>query len=227
MSDAALPRDPLAAARANIRDTVKWLIAAFAGMAAAIVGGSPLTGLGTPMPDWRIVLAVASGVIGLLLVAQGITVALRILVTPPFFMSDITDDADLLGVINAHVDDLLPPPFTDFGAFVAKRSEARAVVRRVSAIDPADTDADKKRKEGERLNAQTFLDNSGLWADRLISFAYFEKLRRQLQGAATQLFEVAFLAALAFSVFAWAANPGKDDAKPGPATPITRDADFI
>lgn len=45
MSNAAVPRDPHAAARANIRDTVKWLIAAFAGMAAAIVGGSPLTGL--------------------------------------------------------------------------------------------------------------------------------------------------------------------------------------
>lgn len=220
MSNAAVPRDPHAAARANIRDTVKWLIAAFAGMAAAIVGGSPLTGLGTPMPDWRLGLAAISGVIGLLLVGRGIAVAIRILVTPPFFLADIADNKELLAVINAHADDLLPPEYKDFTGFAAERRKAIAALRSTAIADPRNTEDDRKRKSAIRANAQASLDSNGIWADRLISFAYFETLRRQFKGAARQLFVVAFAAALAFALFAWAANPGKDDAKPGPATVI-------
>ena len=229
MSDDALPRDPHAAARTNIRDTVKWLIAAYAGMAAAIVGGSPLTGLGTPMPDWRLGLAVASAVVGLLLVGRGIAVAIRILVTPTFFLGDIADDKNkkLLEVINAHADDLLPPGYKDFADFAGERRKATAALRDASAVNLRDTDDDRKKKEATRANAQASLESNGIWADRLTSFAYFETLRRQFEGAASQLFVAAFAAALAFAVFAWAANPGKDDAKPGPVTVIIRDEGFI
>lgn len=46
MSDTSTGRSDFFSAAATLRDTVKWLAAAFAGTAALIIGGSPLQGLG-------------------------------------------------------------------------------------------------------------------------------------------------------------------------------------
>ena len=53
--------DPYATAKANLRDTVKWLAAALASVAAIAIGSSPLTSLGSLQPtDARFQLAVAA-----------------------------------------------------------------------------------------------------------------------------------------------------------------------
>lgn len=196
-----LPDDPYLAARSNIRETVKWLIAALAGMTAAIVGTAPLTGLGAPMPAWRLELALAGGTAGLLLV--GAAVAIGILVTPPFFFGDVESDLELLATVNEHRDELLPPKVADYTELKIARDAAIATLRDATAT-PA-----------ERAAARTTLDQVAPWVDHVVSFAYYEKLRRRFEVWSRWLAGLAFAAAIAFSLFAWAANPGKSKAKWG------------
>lgn len=196
MSDAA--SDPFASARTNIRETVKWLVAAFAAMAAAIVGTSPLTGLGSLPPGERLYVAVGAGVIGLLIAAWVIARALRLLVTPPFFLGDIAADEALRQFIEAHAYDLMPPQYPTIAQIVAARTAALDVLRGTVA--------------GNRDDARAALRALSPWTDRLMSLGYLEQLRRRLDGSLLSMATAAFAAVLAFGIFAWAANPPKPDA---------------
>ena len=209
MADQSLPRDPHAQARANIRETMKWMATGFGAVAAAIVGGTPLTGIGALAPDGRLWLAVGSGLFGLVMLGVGILVALSVLVTPPLFLKDIPKDAGLLKLINDRVSEFLPPNFADLASFIERRDRALENVR---------------AKNDQAAKSLTFLENAGLWIDRLMSYAYFELLRRRLATATLWLFTVGFLAAVSFAVFAWAANPPKPDKPVAPSaqTPASK-----
>ena len=154
MSDAA--SDPFAAARANIRETVKWLVTAFAAMTAAVVGTSPLTGLGSLPFGERLYLAVGAGFIGLLIAAWVIAKALRLLVTPPFFLGDIVADAALREFVDTHAYDLMPSQYPTVGQVVAARKDALDILRGMVAgnaddarvtlqAQPVDGSADEHR----------------------------------------------------------------------------------
>ncbi|HZQ00881.1 MAG TPA: hypothetical protein VFB13_15175 [Reyranella sp.] len=200
MSDAGSPSasaaafgDPHAPARNNIRETMKWMATAFAAVAAAIVGSSPLTGLGTPMPEWRLELAIGSGLLGLLLLGVGIRIALSVLVTPPLFLREVPKDAKLLKLINDNAEDFLPPPYIDLAAFVQARERGTKDVRENNSNAPT---------------SLAFLKTSGRWVGPILGYAYLELLRRRLEVATRWLFIVGFFAAVSLAVFAWAANPG-------------------
>jgi hypothetical protein len=205
MPDLPLGSDPFAAARTNLRDTIKWLITAFAALAAAVLGSSPLTGFGTLAPGWRLYLAIGAGFIGLTLVFVAIYIAFRLLVWSPFFLSGLAADSDLLNFIEEHSADLLPPELPRFANFLQERDKARVFLQQ-TAHEP---DAPN------RARAKQFMVDSDLVANRLLSLAYFEHLRRRLIKFGWVLFALALAAVVALGVFAWAANPtGKGSEKP-------------
>jgi hypothetical protein len=193
MIDAA--SDPFAAAQANIRETVKWLVTAFAAMTAAVVGTSPLTGLGSLPFGERLYLAVGAGFIGLLIAAWVIAKALRLLVTPPFFLGDIVADAALREFVDTHAYDLMPSQYPTVAQVVAARKDALDILRGMVA--------------GNADDARVTLRKLSPWTDRLMSIGYLEHLRRRLDGSLWSMAVAAFAAVLFFGIFAWAANPPK------------------
>jgi hypothetical protein len=197
VADLPPENDPFAAARTNLRDTIKWLIAAFAALAVAVLGSSPLTGFGTLAPGWRLYLAIGAGFVGLSLVFVAIYIAFRLLVWRPFFLSDLAADSDLFSFIEEHSADLLPPELPRFAEFLQARDKARAFLQQTSREPDAPN----------RAKAKQFITDSDLFANRLLSLAYFEHLRRQLMKFGWVLFALALAAVVALGIFAWAANP--------------------
>jgi len=197
MTDVSPAPDPFAAARANLRDTVKWLIAALAALAAAILAGSPLTSFGTLGPGWRLYMAIAAGSIGMMLVFAAIYIAFRLLVWRPFFLSDLAADRDLSSFIDEHAADLLPPEIPHFAEFLEQRAKARAVLQKTAG----------ESDSADRLSAAQTVADSELVVERLLGLAYFEHLRRKLIRSGGILFALALCAVVALGAFAWAANP--------------------
>jgi hypothetical protein len=189
--------DPFAAARGNLRDTIKWLIAALAGLAAAVLGGSPLTSFGTLSPGWRFYLAVDTGLIGLTLIFIAIYVAFQLLVWKPFFLSDLVSDKELSQFIEQHATDLLPAEIPHLGDFLKARTNARNVLQNTAQTPDDPTRADASR----------FISESDPYVERLLSLAYFEYLRLSLLRSGRVLFALALGAVVFLGAFAWAANP--------------------
>jgi hypothetical protein len=189
--------DPIASARANLRDTIKWLITALAALAATVLGSSPLTAFGTLTPGWRLYLAIGCGFTGLMLVLAAIYIAFRLLVWKPFFLSEIASDSELSTFIQANASDLLPAEFPKLDEFLKARKEARETLQN-TALQPNDP---------LRAKAERFIRLSDPFVERLISFAYFERLRSNLIAKSRVLFALIICAVIALGAFAWAANP--------------------
>lgn len=196
MTDAT-PADLFADARSNIRDTVKWLIAALAGLAAIVLGGSPLTAFGTLSPGWRLYLAIGTGSLGLLFVFIAMFLAFRLLVWEPFFLGDLPKNRELSKFLEEHAADLLPSEYPTIKTFLDARDAARAkLMKKSSDVSPE-----------ERANAAQFIDESDPFVDKLLSLAHFEYLRRRLVRSGWVFFTLAICAVVALGAFAWAANP--------------------
>jgi len=72
------PTDPYVTTRANLRDTIKWLAATFSALAAVVVAGSPLSGLGK-LPfglQWFAAAAVLVAAFSCICVALATTISL-------------------------------------------------------------------------------------------------------------------------------------------------------
>jgi outer membrane protein OmpA-like peptidoglycan-associated protein len=114
-----------ASAATTLRDTVKWLAAAFAATAALIIGSSPLTGLGKlALFSGRWLLAIALLLAGFVLICLALWRALRILKPDVLYRSsllgthdrlldkdEIKELTNLRKDIDAHGADLLPPKY--------------------------------------------------------------------------------------------------------------------
>lgn len=199
----ALASDPYAAAKANLRDTIKWLTTSFAALAAGVLAGSPLTGLGSLPLGGRLVIAVAGAVLGLVFVFRAIFVALRLLASGPFFLSQLAQTPDLLKFIEAHERDLLPPQLPTLTRFLEERNRIIEIIRTKY------TAQDDEYKRAVQVFPQ--LDYS---SGQLLNLAHFELLRQRLVKESHQLLLLAVGAMVALIVFAWAANPPKESTVP-------------
>jgi len=201
MSEPALAPDPLGPARSNLRETIKWLIAIFAGLAAAVVGGSPLTGLGSLPAGWRLWLACGAATVAVMAIFTAIYVAFRLLVARPFFLADIRADPSLKSFVEANADALLPPEYSSFDDFLRTWDAAVACLR--DGRGPA------------VAGSRSFYTNALATITDIIRLTHYEQLRRALMTAGPRLFQLAAVATVALGVFAWSANPRKDAAASG------------
>jgi hypothetical protein len=218
--------DTYAAARANIRDTIKWLITAFAGLAAVIVGTTPLTGFGS-LEGGSLALAAVSGTFGIGCALYAIHIALNILVTPTFFLSDIQADAKLTLLIDDHYKDLLPTGIKTLKQFMEDKDsiEAKLIdLRKAERAAAGDEDALKKLKtkiEVQQASLNVMLAVRG----RLLGLAHFERLRRDFDRSRHSLFVLAVGSVLFLTVFSWITIHAKAPAMNGPVRVILdRDA---
>jgi hypothetical protein len=198
------PPDPFATAKANLRDTVKWLTATFAAMAAAVLAGASLSGI-SGATGCDLALALAGGGVGLicLFLATGLT--LRLLTAETFYLGDIARYPEIRAHLDRHAADILPPEFAGVDAMLALRQQAIEDIRR---------NADQPQSQDYQRAAKFFASLEPSVA-RLVDLAHFELLRHNLQRSAGPLFALAVGALVGLGLFAVFAGAAK---KAAPAT---------
>ena len=193
------PADPFAAAKANLRDTVKWLVTIFAGLATAVTAGASLTGIASVDADRQWV-ALAGGAIGVICLYLAAGMALRLLTSESYFLGDLDSDPYIKEKLEGHALDILPPAFATLDEFLQVRRRAAA-----TAQDPAVSFANQK-------SAANYFSSLEPATSRLVNLAQFEALRRSFIRAEWPLFGLASAALVGLMVFAvFSGVPKKPD----------------
>lgn len=206
MTDAASPpSDPFASAKANLRDTVKWLATTFAALAAIVLAGASLTGVSQLDGNQRVA-ALTGGGIGLLCVIGASGIMLRLLTANTFFVSDLGVErySRLKSFLNHHAIDFLPAQLLTVDDLLRERRRATEDVQR---NDPTSQ---------KYQDAAAFLEQLNPSLSRLTNLAQLEVLRRDLNSAVPWLLLLALGALGGLGVFATYSTPPKQN-KPAAA----------
>lgn len=203
MSDdpSAAPADPFSAAKANLRDTVKWLATTLAALAAAVLAGISLAGVSSLSESVRLyALAAAGG--GLICVLIAIGTFLRLLTSESFFLRQLEEKpfGEVRKRLGNHADDVLSPTFKSLDQFLKLREEAIADIR---------NDCDSAQAKEKREAATKFFEDIADDTSRLVNLAHFEVLRANLVRSEALLFVMAVGAILGIGTFGVLAGTGK------------------
>jgi outer membrane protein OmpA-like peptidoglycan-associated protein len=223
--------DKYASARANIRETVKWLVAMFAGIAGVIVAGSPFTGFGAiPINSGRFWIALVAILAAFAFTALALYRTLLLLRADAMYLSELSasnspEFREVRDEINAHGDDLLPPNYPTLQALIdAKNQEQQALLaaqeedeENAPEVDEHGDDAAEHGDEQEDEDETAHLRDLIARLEVIVSFASYLRYYNRLMTEVPRLFVLAAAALLSLGAFAWAA--AKQEAKPpGPVT---------
>jgi hypothetical protein len=140
MSDAPAP-DPYATAKANLRDTIKWLATSLAAVGAAVIAGASINGL-TALEGSALWWAAGLGGVGLLAILVAIGVMLSLLTSKVFYFSELRKEGSLIAEeINEHAKDILSPQTPTINALVTFRDNAVINANNAAPGDAAYQDA--------------------------------------------------------------------------------------
>jgi hypothetical protein len=193
--------DPFASAKANLRDTVKWLATTFAALAAVVLAGTSLTGL-SHLTGLKLAVALIGGGGGLACVILAAGVMLRLLTSESFYVTSLETPqfANLKDTLNRHSEDILPPELVSVDQLLQLRRQARQTARSLAGTPTSP----------QYLDARRFLTEIEPPMVRLTNLAHFEVLRNRMQAAEPTLFRLAIGALVGLGVFAVFAG-SKDD----------------
>lgn len=195
--------DPFGNAKGNLRETIKWLVTAFAALAAAIVAGASLTGLHA-LEGRPLAIASLGGLLAIscILFATGLT--LRLLTSEAFHFGQLEADQDLKARLDQHAIDLLPPEIESIDELITLRRNAITEIRN-SKNDP----------QGEKYkSASKFYQSIDQSLLRITSFAHFIVLCRRLERKLPILFVLAIGAFIGLALFATFATSADKDTRP-------------
>ncbi|KPD14770.1 hypothetical protein ADM96_37570 [Burkholderia sp. ST111] len=227
-SDAA--KDPFADAKANLRDTVKWLATTFAALAAVVVGSGPLSGLGAlEMPSLKFGFAVVALLIGFFCICRALYETLRILRPEPVYRSDLlgesgppepTEEARELAVvratINAHARDLLPRNYPN----LAKLTEAsKQVDAQLATIPNPPVTGEDKINLAKGLSSRKRIDDAVI---ELLPLALYLLLQQRLTRSIRPLFILGIAALISLAIYGIAVHSDAPK-QPGSAVVVLND----
>lgn len=200
--------DPTAGAKANLRDTVKWLATTLAALAAVILAGTSLTGLAR-LRGVDLWLALGGGAVAIIAVLLVIALLLRLLISEAFYFGNLSEPAyaSVREELDRHAIELLPPSIPNIQALLDVR---RQVVERIRSSAPG---------SNEYAQATDYLLQLREVLAGVTYFAQFEAMRQRLRRDRLPLFGLTLigLAGLALVVVA----VGKGNQTPEPRPPIT------
>jgi hypothetical protein len=191
--------DPFAAAKGNLRDTIKWLTTAFAALAAAVLAGTSLGGI-SDLGGWQLVTALAGAALGLTCILLAIGTSLRLLTSESFYLGQLEHDIDLKHRLDQYSADILPPEFETLDEFLSYRRTAIAKLRAL-----------KHNQEGLEFRqwSRSFASiDPAVW--RLVNLAHFEVLRRAVKRRELPLLVLAIGVLIGLAVFAVFTGSGKE-----------------
>lgn len=224
MSEPAAPKSDFTSAATTLRDTVKWLAAAFAGTAALVIGNSPLSALGQ-LTHGNQAFAILLLAVGFGLICVALWRTLRILKPDVLYRSDLLGTHDdqrtaeeleelsaLRATIDAHGADLLPPNAPSLKQLAADLEQIEKDLAEAEAEQPPDPHAIEELK-----NAR-----AAYWKEiaKVLPLAQYLRLHRRFEKEQLRMAVLSVLALLFLLLFAIASRaPDKD--KPPTPHPIT------
>jgi hypothetical protein len=212
------PGDRVTAASSQIQATAKWIIAAFAGVGAALIAGLQLTGLGKlDFPELLIALA------GLALALGGVFWAIRKVadvLTPPTILLD--ELPEYVGEMTRQDVTLLKGQAADLATLMTRYKKVDEESRqRWEAVDEAKEKDELKVAEDLEKKAEA-KDKQFALLDDAIAFlrglALNQKVRRVFNEMWRPLTGAVLVAVAGVIVFAYETNQPADDPKPPPHT---------
>jgi outer membrane protein OmpA-like peptidoglycan-associated protein len=232
-SDAgAATGDPYAANKANLRETIKWLASIFAGLAAVVIAGTPISGLGARgLSPTRVAIGTLAVLVGFAAICAAVVQMLRLLRADLLYPSDIDPQVDVgkgaeaeeiarvRADLEAHSKDLVP----DYGSmleFHRRLKLAETAARNAQQVyqdalnqkppDAAVTTQAKADYESQIKEFQLFRDLQG----RVLYYAAYQRFYMRLKRATPWLFSLGILALLALVIFTLAVQGPKEDKAP-------------
>jgi hypothetical protein len=185
----------------RLRDTVKWIVGGISTVAAGVVVGSPLTSVGMLDWGWRLALAAAGAAVGFVGLGLMVWESMGFLAARLLNFQSLTHETAMpicrQHRIERQLAGLFAPGETGFKAMGALRERLETEKQRADAKRREEID-----KELVRLSRR---EHSAFLAFDFAEIAEgFLTLRRHV-------FAMAVVMIAGFGVYAWAANPGKDD----------------
>lgn len=133
MSEAS---DPYATAKANLRDTIKWLATSLAAVGAAVIAGASINGLAA-LHGKPLIFAALLGGAGLVAILTAIGIMVRLLTSKVFYFSDLQDpNGPVASEINARAEDILSPQTPTIADLVKFRQGAVDDLHKSKPGDP-------------------------------------------------------------------------------------------
>ncbi|WP_398491663.1 OmpA family protein [Variovorax sp.] len=219
-SDAA--KDEFADAKANIRDTVKWIATTYAALAAFVVGGTSVHGLGG-LPPFSLVfwLAALMLILGFAGICFALIVTLQILRPIHMYRSDLlyalaptirhSDAAEITIVrneINSRAHDLLPHNYHDLESLAKNIKDAEEKLGRIPhpSLVPEEI---FQRSQGIQSRNRLYTT-----VNDLLPFAIYFRLQTRLQRALPRLVTSGIVALVALAIYGILTHEKKSDEKP-------------
>lgn len=200
--------DPTAGAKANLRDTVKWLATTLAALAAVIMAGTSFTGLAR-LRGIELWLALAGGAVAVIAVLLVIALLLRLLISEAFYFGNLSEPeyAGVRAELDRHATDLLPPSIPNIEALLEIR---RKVVEDIRTSPPHSAQYAQAVDYLERLR-QVLAD--------VTYFAQFEAMRQRLRRDRLPLLVLTLIGLAGLAVLAAAVGKGNQPSEAAP--PVT------
>jgi hypothetical protein len=204
------------AAIVQIREVVKWLIAAFAAVGVALAAGSQLSEIGH-LSGWRLVAAGLGIFLVLVGVALAILKAVRVLTPEPISLKELAESSDHSGVRQKVESD--PTLLLGHGESVIDIQDERNRQYQEETAAWKKFEADETDKEAlraaERASANRLeTDKAVGW---LLEFARYSEISQLFNRSLKWMTGAAAVAAVGIGLFAWAAHPeDKSDETPAP-----------
>ena len=187
--------DSYAGARASLRDTLKWYVAALSGLGAALAAGLSLGLLPDLAPSY-LKEGLGLGIAVLALILLGIWLVQGVLFLRPFPRSEL-EKSDTAERIAPYLREILPSDIDSLADLTAKLAAAEAAVPR-------------NGEEVARLQ---------LTRAKLVSFAALLDLQAQIRRVNTQLLMIFVLVVAGFAGLVWLQGLAKAEAA-GKAVPV-------
>ncbi|MGD9736388.1 MAG: hypothetical protein AB7V58_12415 [Solirubrobacterales bacterium] len=203
------------AAIVQIREVVKWLIAAFAAVGALLAAGSQLSEIGH-LTGWRLVAAGGGIFLVLVGIALAILKAVRVLTPAPVSLKELAEGKDHEEVREKIGADpsLLLGQGDSVGALRSRQQELLQKETDAWGAFGRDEDDSKALRSAERASAdRVAADEAVRW---LIQFARYTEIAALFRHSLRWMTAGAAVAAIGIGLFAWAAHPEdkEEDAAP-------------
>jgi hypothetical protein len=193
----------LSTARAGIRETAKWVVAASAGVVTLAIGGSSFSSLGSMDFGWRLALACASALAGAVLCWKPFSAAVDVLTIRMRALDDIPTDpafSTVVGKVNKILRQQNPPGLSTAEDVIRAYNTDRAVY--YAAVESKNEEAIEK--------AQTALAGRMSRVDQLMELCATEQLVEAFDRLMFRIMRFGPIIVVVFLGFAWAANPAKE-----------------
>jgi len=203
------------AAVAAVQEIAKWITGGVAVAAGGIIAGASLTSIGSLGWESRLAFAVSAAIVGFAALGYILWTAIDVLLPRKYGLNSILrgetvgkrDQKVVFERVRAHL-----PPSAPALEELAK-DFSQAYVALTDAVARGEQVAPRER---ERLR------KAASYIQMVESNMTFEHSRYLFEGLRRRIFIVSPIVALAFGAFAWAANPGKDNARD--VTPVVKEA---